>query len=114
MFSPIAAGFGWGKAKEAEERQKKEAEEARARGQQPQQTNSNWWQGKAAVGLGAIAVAGAAASAAYFRREDLATGWKWGAEHMTFVRNLWDAKALRDRLDRVAELQNTRNVSFAK
>jgi hypothetical protein len=33
---------------------------------------------------------------------------------MTFVRNLWDAKALRDRLDRVAELQNTRNVSFAK
>ncbi|KLT40835.1 hypothetical protein CC85DRAFT_329607 [Cutaneotrichosporon oleaginosum] len=111
MLSPVAAGLGWGKAKEAEERQKKEAEEARARGQQPQPTS--WWQGKAAVGLGAIAVAGAAAGAAYFRREDLATGWKWGSEHMTFVRNLWDAKALRDRLDRIAELQNSRNVTFA-
>ncbi|BEI89083.1 uncharacterized protein CcaverHIS019_0204450 [Cutaneotrichosporon cavernicola] len=112
MLSPLAAGFGFGKAKQAEEKQKREEEEARALGQRtpPQQS---WWNAKAAVGLGAIAVAGAAAGTVYFRREDLATGWKWGAEHMTFVRNLWDKQAMRDRLDRITELQNSRNVSFA-
>ncbi|GMK54501.1 hypothetical protein CspeluHIS016_0110870 [Cutaneotrichosporon spelunceum] len=119
MLSPLAAGFGFGKAKQAEERRKKEEEEeeeeeeeARTRDQQPQPQQS-WWNAKAAVGIGAIAVAGAAAGTAYFRRDDLATGWKWGAEHMTFVRNLWDQPGMRSRLDRIAELQNSRNVSFA-
>lgn len=112
MLSPLAAGLGWGKAKADQERQAKEEAEAKARGQTP--PPQPWWGGKAAVGLGTIAAVGAAAGAAYFRREDLATGWKWGAEHMTFVRNLWDAGALRARLDRIEELSNSRNVSFAK
>lgn len=111
MLSPLAAGFGWGKAKQEQERAEKEEADARARGESPPPTS--WWANKAAVGLGALAVA-AAGSAVYYRREDLATGWKWGAEHMTFVRNLWDADALKARLERIAELQETRNVSFAK
>lgn len=111
MLAPLAAGFGWGKAKEQEEKAKKEQKEAREEGRAP--SPKPWWGGNAAMGLGALAVAGAAASA-YMRRDDLATGWNWGAEHMTFVRNLWDAGALRKRLDQIHELQNTRNVSFAK
>ena len=49
-------------------------------------------------GIGAVAIGAAAAGKAYYRREDFSNGWKWGNEHMTFVRDLWDADEMRGRL----------------
>ncbi|ORY32635.1 hypothetical protein BCR39DRAFT_523294 [Naematelia encephala] len=78
----------------------------------------SWWSAipppsnRTMYGLGAVALGAAAAGTAYYRREDLANGWKFGYEHMTFVRNLWDEAALRGRLDGIAELGDHHRVLF--
>jgi hypothetical protein len=125
MLSPLAVGFGFGKAKQAQE----EAEQAKKRSadknQQPSSspspsgsgsgTPTTWWKSSAMVGLGALAaLSAAAAGTAYYRREDLALGWKWGYDHMTFVRNLWDIDGLKTRMLRIDELSRTRDIVFAK
>jgi hypothetical protein len=67
------------------------------------------------VGVSVLAAFGAAAAGtAYYRREDLALGWKWGNDHMTFVRNLWDVDGLKNRLLICDELARTHNLWFAK
>lgn len=128
MLSPLAVGLGFGKAKQAQEEAKQrsataEADQKSRKGNDPSPgssgTNtptSSWWKSSSAtIALGAIAALSvAAAGTAYYRREDLALGWKWGYDHMTFVRNLWDADGLKARLLRVDELSRTRNVLFAK
>jgi hypothetical protein len=51
---------------------------------------------------------------AYYRREDFVNGWKFGYDHMTFVRNLWDEEGLRARLEGIERLGKERNVPFWK
>lgn len=65
-------------------------------------------------GLGALALGAAAAGTAYYRREDFFNGWKYGYEHMTFVRNLWDDEGMKGRLEDLARLSEERNVRFWK
>lgn len=116
MISPLALNFGWGKAKEAKEKVKEEEKRA---AEQPEQAEaaagSPWWTAKSAMtAFGALAVGAAAAGTVYYQRDTFATGWKYGYDHMTFVKNLWDADALKQRLDTINDLANTRNVVFAK
>lgn len=61
---------------------------------------NGWARWAPAVG-GALLAAGAA-GAAYYRRDDLASGWQWGNDHLKYVGTLWDENALRARLDGVA------------
>ena len=41
-------------------------------------------------------------------------GWKWGFEHMTFVKNLWDDQAMKARLEGINELGEERKIVFRK
>jgi len=66
----------------------------------------------ALYGLGAVALGAAAVGTAYYQRDTFMNGWKWGYDHMTFVRNLWDAEALRERLDALDRLSHDRNIRF--
>ncbi|KZV78282.1 hypothetical protein EXIGLDRAFT_717423 [Exidia glandulosa HHB12029] len=59
----------------------------------------------------AIVTAGAA-GAAYYRREDIASSWKWGNDHMKYVGNLWDEKALHARLEALARIRDELGVRF--
>jgi hypothetical protein len=124
MLSPLALGWGFGKAKQAEDRAA-EAESAKERSPAadpnapatPAEKAGGWWSAKTAMGIGALAMGAAAAAGAYYR-EDLqntfATGWRWGFDHMTFVRNLWDNEGLRNRMARIEENRAKRHVAFAK
>lgn len=82
--------------------------------------SSSWWSAIAQpsktslYGLGAVALGAAAVGTAYYRREDFVNGWKFGYDHMTFVRNLWDEEGLRARLEGIERLGKERNVPFWK
>ncbi|GJJ07064.1 hypothetical protein Clacol_001263 [Clathrus columnatus] len=54
-----------------------------------------------AYGAGAAVLAGAAASTAYYKREEVTFGWTWATDHMKYVKNLWDEKTLKDRIENV-------------
>ncbi|KAN0060693.1 hypothetical protein ACQY0O_007351 [Thecaphora frezii] len=54
----------------------------------------------ALMATGALALAGgAAASAAYFNKDKIGGAYGWVSDHLLFVSNLWDDRALRKRLD---------------
>ncbi|OXG36566.1 hypothetical protein C367_00093 [Cryptococcus neoformans Ze90-1] len=67
---------------------------------------------KTLYGLGAAALGAAALGTAYYRREDFITGWRWGYDHMTFVKNLWDEDGLRKRLEAIDVLIREQNVLY--
>ncbi|KZV97257.1 hypothetical protein EXIGLDRAFT_764551, partial [Exidia glandulosa HHB12029] len=69
------------------------------------------WAKWAPAVAGAIVTAGAA-GAAYYRREDIASSWKWGNDHMKYVGNLWDEKALHARLEALARIRDELGVRF--
>ncbi|WOO85647.1 uncharacterized protein LOC62_07G009144 [Vanrija pseudolonga] len=112
-------GLAWTNKKPEDTRQKsattqKSASPSPAGTPKPAATSSWFSNNKALVGIGALAALGvAAAGTAYMRRDDLAGGWKWGYDHMTFVKNLFDEEGMKARLKRIDELRETRNVVFA-
>lgn len=120
MLSPLAVGLGfgkWGSSKDTGEAgpsrsspkgKGKEVEEP------PTAIQSFWSKSSTLYGLGAVALGAAAAGTAYYRREDFMNGWKWGFDHMTFVKNLWDDAAMKDRLDTLDRLSKERNIMFWK
>ncbi|WWC89547.1 uncharacterized protein L201_004471 [Kwoniella dendrophila CBS 6074] len=63
-------------------------------------------------GLGAAALGAVALGTAYYRRGDFVTGWKWGYDHMTFVKNLWDDEGMKGRLVSIHELIIGRKIVF--
>ncbi|WVQ67903.1 uncharacterized protein L199_006108 [Kwoniella botswanensis] len=67
---------------------------------------------KTMYGLGAAALGAVALGTAYYRREDFITGWKWGYDHMTFVKNLWDDEGMKNRLVAIHELIVGRKIVF--
>jgi len=66
----------------------------------------------AAYAVGGAIVAGAAAGTAYYKRQELGSGWSWATDHMKYVRNLWDGKSLKPRLERLGNIEKELAVSF--
>ena len=70
----------------------------------------NW--GKWASIGGAALAAGAAAGTAYYKRDDLASGYGWATDHMKYVGNLWDENAMRRRVESVIDIEQDMGVLF--
>ncbi|KAG1833428.1 hypothetical protein EV424DRAFT_1532911 [Suillus variegatus] len=66
----------------------------------------------AAYAVGGALVAGAAAGTAYYRRDDIGSGYSWATDHMNYVRNLWDEEALRKRMRDLIDVQVHLGVTF--
>lgn len=54
---------------------------------------------------GAAVAATAAAGAAYYKRDDLTWGYTWAQDHLQYVGNLWDEKAMKSRVDNVIAVE---------
>lgn len=125
MLSPMAAGLGFGIFNKSNDSSKSskptptpkpkskdlpspESAPSKSYWNLPTPSNTTWY------GLGALALGAAAAGTAYYRREDLANGWKYGSDHLSFVGNLWDEEGMRKRLGDVATLCESRNIVFRK
>ncbi|KAG6903477.1 hypothetical protein C0995_005500 [Termitomyces sp. Mi166 len=70
------------------------------------------WAAPAAYAVGGALLAGAAAGSAYYKREDLSTGFSWATDHMKYVGNLWDEAALRKRVEALITMKEQAGVSF--
>ena len=139
MLSPLAVSLGigqWGKKDAADPASAGPSSSSKARGgasstssapapvpvEAETSTSKSAWSipriptpsTKALYGLGAVAIGAAAAGTAYYRREDFLNGWKWGFEHMTFVKNLWDAEGMGNRLEDLDGLGKEHGVRFWK
>ncbi|ODN79712.1 hypothetical protein L202_03636 [Cryptococcus amylolentus CBS 6039] len=136
MLSPVASSLGWnmfGKKSDASANSSN-AQASSSKGKSRSTTvtetseqsaeksaaSNTFWSGLSQVssgkkmyGLGAAALGAAAMGAAYYRREDFVTGWKWGYEHMTFVKNLWDSEGMTTRLEAVDGLIKERGLLFS-
>ncbi|KAG2156219.1 hypothetical protein DEU56DRAFT_225034 [Suillus clintonianus] len=66
----------------------------------------------AAYAVGGALVAGAAAGTAYYRRDDIGSGYSWATDHLNYVRNLWDEEALRKRMRDLIDAQVHLGVIF--
>lgn len=125
MLSPLAVGLGfgkWGGTSSSSSSTTDGAGPSRsgtAKGKEPAQSSdpasqSFWSKTTTLYSLGAVAIGAAAAGTAYYRREDFMNGWKWGFDHMTFVRNLWDDAGMKERLDALNQLGTEREILFCK
>lgn len=72
------------------------------------------WGPAAMYGLGGAVAAGAAVGAAYYRKDDLTSGVGWAGDHLKYVGNLWDEKALKVRVDSLLAIQAESGVFFHK
>ncbi|KAH0839934.1 hypothetical protein J3R83DRAFT_888 [Lanmaoa asiatica] len=66
----------------------------------------------AAFAIGGAVVAGATAGAAYMRRDDITSGYTWASDHMKFIGNLWDEKAMRERLENLLAAHADHGIVF--
>lgn len=71
------------------------------------------WAKWAPAALGAV-VAGAAAGAALYKKEELTSSLGWAGDHLKYVGNLWDDKALRRRVDSLIAIRRESGVYFHK
>lgn len=65
----------------------------------------------AAFAVGGALLAGAA-GAAYYKREDLGTGYAWATDHMKYIGNLWDEDALKRRMEELIDVEEQFGVAF--
>ncbi|KDQ64254.1 hypothetical protein JAAARDRAFT_118213 [Jaapia argillacea MUCL 33604] len=81
--------------------------------QSPSSSSTGWakW-APAAYAVGGAVMAGAAAGTAYWRREDLGSGYSWASDHMKYVGNLWDDKILKLRVESLVEIERDLGVTF--
>lgn len=129
MLSPLAVGLGFGKwggsaSSSTDEAgpsgSKSNSKSASSKGKEPASdpevpsVQSFWNKTSTLYGLGAVALGAAAAGTAYYRREDFMNGWKWGFDHMTFVKNLWDDAGMKERLDALSDLDKDHSIRFRK
>lgn len=77
-------------------------------------SGSSWakWAVPAAYGLGGLLLSGAAAGAAYYKREDIVTGYTWATDHLKYVGTLWDQTKLKDRMKQLIEIEDSHGVTF--
>ena len=69
------------------------------------------WAKWAPAALGAAAV-GAAAGVALYKKEELTSSLGWAGDHLKYVGNLWDEKALRRRVDSLIAIRRESGVHF--
>ena len=79
----------------------------------PNTPRSGWgkW-APVAYGAGAAIIAGAAAGAVYYKRNDVNYGWTWAGDHMKYIKNLWDEKALKTRVENLVTTSEELDVVF--
>lgn len=79
----------------------------------PPAAESGWgkW-APAAYAVGGALMAGAVAGTAYYRRDDIGSGYSWATDHMKYVRNLWDEEALQKRLQELIDTEVHLGVVF--
>ena len=70
-----------------------------------------WGTTALAVG-GAVIAAGAAASATYYKKDEIGIGYTWAADHMKYVKNLWDEEEMKKRLDTVVDFDKRMGILF--
>jgi hypothetical protein len=76
-----------------------------------QETKKSSW-GWAPAVVGGALLAGAAAGTAYYKRDDLNSGYTWATDHMKFVGNLWNEGKLRERVDNLVDIEEETGVLF--
>jgi hypothetical protein len=76
-------------------------------------SSKSGWARWAPAALGAV-VAGAAAGAALYKKEELTSSLGWTGDHLKYVGNLWDDKALRRRVDSLIAIRKESGVHFHK
>lgn len=75
--------------------------------QKPTATTTSGWSFKTLASAAAsAAVLTTASAAAYYRRQDLVGGWTWVTDHAVWLKNLWDSRGMRERLEGVKELES--------
>ena len=67
-----------------------------------------------AYAAGGALLAGAAAGTAYYRRNDISVSYNYLQDHMKYVGNLWEEKAMEERLVAILEAEERHNVVFRK
>lgn len=79
----------------------------------PSTPRSGWdkW-APVAYGAGAAILAGAAAGAVYYKRDNVDFGWSWASDHMKYVKNLWDERTLKLRVENVVSTGEEVGVVF--
>ncbi|KAL5507804.1 hypothetical protein ACEPAH_5422 [Sanghuangporus vaninii] len=77
-------------------------------------SSSSWtkWAVPAAAGLGGLLLSGAAAGVAYYKKEDIVSGYTWATDHMKYVGTLWDQPKLKERLTQLVEIEKNLGVTF--
>ena len=65
----------------------------------------------AAFAVGGALLAGAAGTA-YYKRQDLGTGYSWVTDHMKYVKVLWDEEVLKKRMDDLMTAEKQLDVAF--
>ncbi|KAI0311967.1 hypothetical protein OF83DRAFT_1177073 [Amylostereum chailletii] len=66
----------------------------------------------AAYSVGGALLAGAAAGTAFYKRDELGSGYAAVLDHMKYVGNLWDDKALGARVDKLVKIEEDHGVVF--
>ncbi|KAK2466069.1 hypothetical protein APHAL10511_001711 [Amanita phalloides] len=92
----------------------KAAEKASSASDPNQGPNTGWgrWVAPAAYAVGGAVLAGAAVGSAWYKREDLGQGYEWATDHMKFIGNLWDEKALQKRVNDLTGLEKSHSILF--
>lgn len=66
----------------------------------------------AAYAVGGALIAGAAAGTAYYKRQEITSGYAWATDHMKYVGTLWDERTLTKRVDTLLEIEEQMGVTF--
>jgi hypothetical protein len=68
--------------------------------------------GSTAFAFGGALLAGAAAGTAYYKRDELTTGYNWATDHMKYVGSLWDENTSRNRVEKLIEFEREFGTLF--
>ena len=61
--------------------------------------------------VGGALLAGAAGTA-YYKRDDIGTGYSWITDHMKYVGTLWDQQKLQKRMDDLMIVETQLGIAF--
>jgi hypothetical protein len=70
------------------------------------------WAPAAAYTVGGALIAGAAAGTAFYKRNELTSGYTYLQDHMKYAGNLWDENALKRRVDDILRAEQEHGITF--